>query len=203
MANSTVAFGLVPLRKRDGSPFNSGSIQKMFVAAADSVKIFVGDLVKHVTMVTTNNTLNLPTVAQYAAGDTNVAGVVVAVEAVDGVAMGSENFVRLHRPASTAMYVHVITDPNVIFKIRCDNGGAALAGADLLENADIVVGSGDTVTGMSAAVVDSSTHATTATLPLRLLRFYQGVDNTPAANDTIAEVILNTIPNRTTTGTAL
>lgn len=203
MANSTVAFGLRPIKKRDGSPYNGGNVVRMFAAAADTVKIFVGDLVKHATMVTTNNPSILPTCAQYAAGDTNVAGVVIAVEAVDGIAMGSENFTRHHRPASTAQIVHVLADANVVFEIKMDNGGAALAGADLFENVDIVVGSGDTVTGMSAAVGDSSTHANTATLPLRVIGFSQRVGNSPAADDTVAEVILNTMLDRTVTGLAL
>lgn len=202
MANSTFAFGLRPVRKKDGSPMN-GQIRKVFVPAADANAVYVGDLVEYVTMVTTGNTKNRPTVKRYVAGDTNVAGVVVAVEPIEGVAVGSENLNRKHRPASTAMILHVCDDPNVIFEIRCDNGGAALAGADLLENADLVMTAGSAYTGISGAVLDSSTHATTATLPLRIIGFSERVDNDPAANDTVAEVLLNTIPDRTVTGLAL
>ena len=202
MANSTTPFSLRPVRKKDGSPWN-GATRKMFVAAADSVAIYLGDLVKYATMVTTDNTRNLPTVARYAAGDTQVAGVVVAVEPVEGIAVGSINLNRLHRAASTASIVHVIDDPNVVFEIRCDNGGAALAGADVMENADIVATAGNAITGVGAEVLDSSTHATTATLPLRIIDFSPRVDNTPASNDTVALVVLNTLPDRTVTGLAL
>lgn len=203
MANDTLAFGLRRIKTLSGAPLSDGGIRKFFVAAADSAALYVGQLVKHATMVTTGNTAKLPTVAAYVAGDTNVAGVVVAVEQVEGIAVGSENFTRKHRPGSTAMIVHVDTSPDTVYEVRCDNGGAALAGADLLENADVVVGTGSAISGMSATIVDSSTHADTATLPLRLLKFSEQIGNTPAANDTIVEVILNTLPARTTTGLAL
>lgn len=202
MPNSTVKFGLRPVRMVDGSPLNFQT-KRVFIAAADATAVFLGDLVKYATMVTTNNPKNLPTVAQSAASDTSCAGVVVGFDPIDGVAVGSENLNRLYRPASTAMYALICADERVVFEIKADNGGAALSGADVMENADIVVSAGDTSTGLSGMELDSSTHNTTATLPLRILGFSERVGNAPAANDTVAEVILNTVATRSSTGLAL
>lgn len=189
MANK---FGLRPVRRLDGSPLNFQT-KKVFHAAADGVAVYLGQLVKYATMVTTGNPLNRPTVAAYAAGDTSTAGVVVGVDPVEGITdtTSAINLNRKHCPASTAMYLNIIDDPAVVFEISSDNGGAALAGADILENADVVVGTGNAYTGLSATQLDSSTHNTTNTLPLRIVGFSEKVGNDLGLDGTIAEVILN------------
>jgi hypothetical protein len=197
MANSTTPFGLRPIRRLDGAPLNFQT-RRVFVPASDSTAIFVGDLVKPVAMVTTGNINQFPTVAQYTVGAANTSGVVVAVDPIAGVAVGSENLTRLYRPASTAMELIICDDPNLVFLVRTFG---TLAGTAFRKNAEIAAGpAGSTITGMSGMVLQASTAATTATLPMRILNWSQQTDNEIAVGAALVEVALNTLPIRSQTG---
>jgi hypothetical protein len=58
-----------------------------------------------------------------------------------------------------------------------DGAGDPLEIADIGQNVDIINGGGSTTTGLSGMEIDSSTHATTNTLPLRLLGLVDRPDN--------------------------
>jgi hypothetical protein len=53
----------------------------------------------------------------------------------------------------------------------------AVTQADVGQNYDVAMGTGNTLNGRSGAYLDISTAATTATLPFRLIGLYQGVGN--------------------------
>ena len=61
----------------------------------------------------------------------------------------------------------------------CDSSTTAVAvtQADVGQNYDVAMGTGNTLNGRSGAYLDISTAATTATLPFRLIGLYQGVGN--------------------------
>lgn len=61
------------------------------------------------------------------------------------------------------------------FIVQTSSGGAVLA--NLHANADVSLGTGNTRTGQSAAVLDMTTANTTATLPFRIMELYRGVGN--------------------------
>ena len=68
----------------------------------------------------------------------------------------------------------VIDDPNQLFLIQADED---IEAADIGKNADIVVGSGSTTTGLSVNELDSSTIATTAALNLKIVGLYDSPNN--------------------------
>ena len=68
----------------------------------------------------------------------------------------------------------VLDDPNQLFIIQSDED---IVQADFGKNADVVVGTGSTTTGVSAMELDSSTIATTAALNLKLIGIYDTPGN--------------------------
>ncbi len=179
MANVNSPFGLRLVGHMSGAPY-SAKVNRYVHVSGDSVAVFIGDVVKSGgTSLVMGNGEVLPTIAQAAAGDLP-RGVVVGIDPISSVAVGSENLNRSHCPASTQMVLMVCDDPDAIFEVQEDAVGATTALIDIGENADIVVGSGSTVTGMSAMQLDSSTHNTTSA-QLRILGFVNSKDNTPAS----------------------
>ena len=68
----------------------------------------------------------------------------------------------------------VIDDPNQLFVVQADED---IERADLGKNADIIVGTGNTSTGVSANELDSSSINTTAALNVKILSLYDIPDN--------------------------
>lgn len=158
-------------------------IRTYYIPSGDGTAVFVGDAVKTPSSASAD-ARGYPYVAQATAsgspGDGNAAairGVVVGVDQVRGMTSSTINLYRTHRPASTAMYVFVVDDPNAIFEIQADDVGATLAAADIGLNADIVVGSGDATTGMSGMELDTSSKGTTAGVQLKILGLVDAPDN--------------------------
>lgn len=57
------------------------------------------------------------------------------------------------------------------------SSGTAIGFADIGANADVTIGTGSTLTGMSGASLNQATLAVTATLPFRVMGLYEGVGN--------------------------
>lgn len=164
MANETVPFGLLPILKRDGSFV--GALNAYHVPATDSTAIGMGDLVKLAGSSKPDGTLATITKAATA-------------NAVIGVVMGfagHPDTVNLRlRPASVAMDLLVLDDPNAEFLIKEDSVGGALTAGSTGQNVNVATGTPNTATGRSGSFIDSSTAGVGATLQLKLL----GIDNTP------------------------
>ncbi len=167
MANTDAPFGLRPARSAHGQSYN-GRINKYYVDSGYGTALFVGDPVK---LSGSADADGVPGVQQGAAGDA-LCGVIVGIEPDYGGDLG-----RLYLPASTGGYVYVMDDPAAEFEIQEDSDGGALAATNVGQNANIIVGSGNTSTGRSGVELDSSTAATTATLPLQILGLSKRVDN--------------------------
>lgn len=165
MANENRVNGFRPFRYLSGAPYNG----KVSTYRTDgSTALFVGDLVK---LSTTGTSDGFRTVVQAAAGDA-VIGVVVGF-LPDYANLGAAPY----RLASTDRVAYVVDDPNVLFVAQEDGDTDPLEQPDLGLNVNFVVGTGNTVTGQSAMQIDSDTHATTATLPLKLMEVVQSPDN--------------------------
>lgn len=172
MANSNAAAGLQPVRYASGAPYN-GACNIYYVPASDSTALFRGD---PVIVAGDADADGVPTCTRATAGGGNtVTGVVVGVK-------NSPSQTTMHRPASTAMYVYVADDPNLLFEIQEDAVGGALASTNVGQNIDLIAGSGNTTTGLSGFQADSSTAATTNTLQLRIEGFVRRADNAIGAN---------------------
>lgn len=172
MANANTPFGLRPVRHRNGAPY-SGAATRYYVPASDSTALYLGD---PVILAGSADADGVATVTRAtAAGGAYVLGSVVGVEPVTRDSPA-------YREASTARYVWVADDPDLVFEIQEDAVGGALAAADVGLNADLIAGTGSAITGLSAFQLDTSTKATTNTLQLRILGFKQAVDNEIGAN---------------------
>lgn len=193
--NVSKVRGAVLVGTSRGGP-HTARIRMYCVPSSDSTALFLGDFVK--SGGSADSATGIPTVIQAAAGDT-LRGFVVGVNPIKGVAVGSENLNRNYRPASTRMFVLVCDDPDALIEIQEDAVGGATALNDVGENADIVVGSGSTATGLSGMQLDSSDHKT-ATAQLRILGFVERVDNTPATANAKLLVKINEHELLSTTG---
>jgi len=76
-------------------------------------------------------------------------------------------------------YALVIDDPNVVYEVQEGGTGTNLTNTPTHFNFDLAVANPGTigVTANSGSQLDNATGATTATLPLRLYRFVQRIDN--------------------------
>lgn len=157
-------YGLKPLRYLNGTPWNGAVTQYIVDGATD---LFVGDAV---VLTGTSGAAGLtvsgidcqgmPYVTAAAAAVT-LLGVCVGIiptQATDGLYHASGTHIAL-----------VVDDPFVVFRIQEDGDTSSLVVGDIGENADIVATTGDTTTGVSKHVLDSSDHKT-ATAQLRILR---------------------------------
>ena len=156
--------GLSPRRYVSGQPYN-GSVKQYSVAAGNGVAIFVGDLVT-ITGVGTSQTINdvvMQDVVQWATGD-------IATGVVVGVLPDTRDSL-IYRAASTQRVLLVADDPNLEFEIAEIDTGTALTLNDIGFNANISVGTGSTVTGLSAMQLNNSGEATTNTLDVKIVGF--------------------------------
>lgn len=147
MANPTTAFGFRPTRLPDPATLMT------VVALADyGTSIFIGDAV--VPVGSGAYVGGFMSVAQAAAGDTNVMGVVVGVEP-----MSPDSLTTKYGLLSTLRYLKIVpTYAGTIFEVNTD---ASIAITDLGNRFDIVVGSGSTTSGISAMSLGVSSGATT------------------------------------------
>lgn len=190
MANANTPFGLRPLRHRNGAPYN-GAARRYFIPASDSNAVYIGD---PVILAGSADSDGIATVGIATAGSgAYMLGPVVSVEPITRDS-------TTYREASTARYVWVADDPDLIFEVQEDGVGGALAAANVGQNADWVAGTGSTITGLSGAQLDSSTAATTNTLQLRILGFSQRVGNEPGNANAKMLVSINLHALRNLTG---
>jgi len=165
MANIDTPFGARIVGSKSG--FHSGHLTTMFIPATDGTATFINDIVK---LAGSADADGIATCAQVEAGDTPC-GIIVAMEPIHGT------LETKHRAASTARYVWVNTDPNVLFEIQSDANGVGIAGIG--QNADVVVAAGSTLSGISGMELDGSTLAGTATLVIAI----EGASQRSEAND--------------------
>lgn len=167
MANTNKVNGFRPVRYLNGAKYN-GQFRKYIIPASDGTALFVGDLVK---LSTAGSDEGYTAVVQAAAGDACI-GAVVGFE-VDPANLNTPQY----RTASTKRVVYVADDPALVFEAQEDGDTDPLETADIGLNVSFVVAAGSTTTGASGMQIDSTSHATTATLPLRLLGLAQRPDN--------------------------
>lgn len=169
MANPTGLFGLKPIRKKDGSPYN-GAAEKCAVLAADAVAIGIGDPVKSTGTATADG---IPVVAQ-AATTERIRGVVV------GVDFNPDDLNTSYSKASTAGTVFVCPAEDMVFIAREDSDTDTMVATDVMGFVDLVAGVPNSSTGISSFGIDSSsavsgTESDGATF--QVLRLHQATDN--------------------------
>lgn len=148
MANADAARGLKPVMYLGGACYTGGA-NRYYVPASDTnAAVYVGGLVK---LAGSADSDGVPSVTGNVATGDAVIGVVTSVEPVTADS-------EIYRENSTARYVYVADDPNLLFEVQEDSTGGALAATAVGNAADLTgFTSGDTATGLSAIEIDSST----------------------------------------------
>lgn len=176
MANVDRPNGLRPVGTLGAANWN-GKVGMYVVESANDTAIFVGDLVKlNGTAGAAGETSfgldveGMPEIIQSAAGDKSV-GVVV------GFLPNQDNLMQKHCPIDTRRVALVADDPNTVFEIQEVSGGTALTAAEVGLNANVIVGSGNTVSGLSGMELDNTQEATTAGFNCQILGLAKYPDN--------------------------
>lgn len=163
-ANSLVPFGFRVANQYGGSPSNF-PLNVREIAYNYGTQIAFGDPVK---------SLSTGYVNVFANGNTTVHGVLAGVEYVNPTAIGGFTFAPYWlAPAGLASTTHVIAkvynDPTTVFMAQVN--GAAITTASIGYNIDITAASSGApnAAGISTCSLLSSSAATTATLPFRIL----------------------------------
>lgn len=179
MANRNMPRGIIPVQRLDGSPYN-GAANVYYVPSSYATALYLG-LPLIATGASDANGIPVAQIATAAGGAYTIGpmvGIVSGGEPVVGVQRDSV----VYHPASTAQYILVADDPDLIFEAQEDSVGGSIAMATAgTKNVDLVAGAGSTITGYSGWMLDSSTVQTTATLQMRLLRGVHRSDNEMAS----------------------
>jgi hypothetical protein len=158
MANTNTPYGFKPVREA-GSGVHNGGLNMYFHPASDATALYIGD----------------PVIKNSSADAAGIAGCIraTASAAITGIVQGfvPDGVVDIagFGAASTAFYVLVDDDPDTMFEVQEDSVGGALAVTDIGLNADFINAAGSAYTKRSGAMLDTSTKATTATLPLKIV----------------------------------
>jgi len=177
MANVDRVNGAKVVGTLSGSPWSAAL--RTYILDTGHSAIYTGDLVQ----MTSDGYLDV-----YAASETQLMGVMMGLVPA---APGRTNTIVDHFLASTTPTLHpggysaantadtilVCVAPDSIYEMQEDGDTDPLELADIGQNVEIINGGGSTTTGMSGMELDSSTHNTTNTLPLRLLGLVDRVDN--------------------------
>lgn len=212
MANISRVNGFRPVKHLDGSPWN-GQVNRYFVAASDATAIFEGDLVKLAAVSDTQGQTVISGVPSIGGTQGCTKFVAGTDSAAVGVAVGFMiNPLNLNTPqyrlASTAAYVLVVDADDTVFEVQVDTttypSGAAgiIAAAGFNKNYNVSDAGGSTTTGQSGMQLQTSSAATTATLPLKMLGAKQAVDNDITSQNAKVLVIINNQQLSGGTGTA-
>jgi len=177
MANPNVARGLIPVRHRNGAPYN-GAANIYYVPSSYGTALYQGDPVIIVTDASDANGVPTVQIASAAGGAYSIGSVIGVAPGGDPPLAVTRDLPRYHA-ASTAGYVLVADDPDLLFEIQEDSVGGVMTVGAVGRNADLVSGTGSTGTGYSGWMLDSSTLATTNSLQLRIVATVQRADNDP------------------------
>ena len=168
MANELKPFGFRPVQDRTGGVW-AGKTRAVVVSGSDANNIFIGDMVKFTGTEIEVDGQYYSVITLAAASDTRLAGAVTSFKyPADGYA--SYNAANSGSPR----IAYIPQDPNTMY-VAQENDNMGASGVE--SNADFVVGTGDTTTGLSGSSINSSTSAVTSTLPLRVVARDLSPDN--------------------------
>lgn len=187
---ASVLAGFRPVKTLTGAKWN-GQVRRYMIAAGEGSATNVGDFVQLDTNTVITDTLAgfgvYPAVKRAASGTAvPLVGVVVGF-AIDPTNLNTPNY----RAASTYRIALVADDPSLIFAGIQDGIGGVVAADSVGQNVAINLGtagtSGAYASGMS---VDSSTIATTSTLPLQVLGVTASPDSDVTSTTRAAEILV-------------
>lgn len=185
---ASVLAGFRPVKHLTGAPY-SGQVNRYMISASDSAATNVGDLV----VLSDNDALVDPAGGVYPAVERAGSGTSAAiVGAIVGFEVDYSNLnTGNYRAASTRRVALVADAPDLIFAAPQDGTGGVVAAASVGLNVAVNLGTASTsapwASGMS---VDSSTVATTSTLPLQIVGVTAAPDNDVTSTARPAELLV-------------
>ena len=178
MASSATPMGAEPVGCISSGGSFTGKVRHYKIASNYGTAIFYGDFVKIVSSGTVEKDTGTTACTPI--------GVFVGVSYTDPNT-NQKTFSQTY-PASTVasdISAYVVDDPYLEMQMQ---GDASLAQTTLGNNVAVVQTAGSTTIGRSKNAVDSSTAATTNTLPLRIMEFVDGPDS--SVGDSFTDVIV-------------
>ena len=164
MATSATPNGAEPIGTCSSSGSFTGKVVHIKIASAYDTAIFYGDFVKLVTAGTIEKD----------AGTTSLTSIGIFMGCKYTDPSTSQMTFNQTWPADTAASDaagYVLIDPDVLFMMQ---GDATIAQTGLGANFAVVQTAGSTTIGRSKNACDADTVATTNTLPIRIVDFYDG-----------------------------
>ena len=174
MANVDAAFGFVPIRHLSGNGYSRAN--KYTITSGLSEDIFTGDLV----IITADGVIT-----PHTATEVNNIGVFAGVSytASDGSYVYAQYFASGTTGSDFIAYVY--EDPYTVFKVQ---SAGTPAQTNIGNCADVVAGTGSTITGQSGFELSGTMSNGTATC--KILGLYEGPENAFGTN-AIMEVLIN------------
>lgn len=174
---ASVLAGFRPVKHMNGSAYN-GQINRYMISASDAQATNVGDLV----VLSDNDALvdNTAGFGVYPAVERAGSGTAAAiVGAIVGFEPDYSNLnTGMYRTASTRRIALVADAPDLILEAPQDGTGGVVAAASVGLNVAVNLGTAATTAPYASGMsVDSSTVATTATLPLQIMGVVASPDN--------------------------
>ena len=168
MSSSATPYGARPVGTLSASGSFTAKVRHYQIASAYGTSIFFGDFVKLVTAGTVEKDTGTTACTPI--------GIFMGCSYTDPNT-NQKTFSQMWTAsvAASDAYGYVIDDPNVIFEMQADGSAAQ---ATLGSNCAVVQTAGSTTIGTSKNAVDISTSAaTTATLPIRIVDVVQTPSN--------------------------
>lgn len=186
---ASVLAGFRPVKHMNGSPYN-GQVNRYMISASDSQVTNVGDFVQlsdNAALVDTVGFGVYPAVERIGSGTA-----VPIVGAIVGFEPDYSNLnAGAYRAASTRRIALVADSPDLIFAAPQDGTGGVVAAASVGLNVSINLGTAaSTAPYASGMSVDSSTVATTATIPLQVMGITASPDNDETSTSRPAEILV-------------
>lgn len=172
MANTSRPMGFVPVKYASGAPY-TGEANLYEVSVDDTAALMVGDLV---TLSDNAATDAYATVERFGTSGVVTSGYGVGV-VVGFVVSPTDLNTPQYRAASTKRFALVADAVDLIMEVEEDSTGGNIALASIGLNSGFNAAVGSTVTGASGMLLDSSSAATSATLPLRIVGLSRRTDN--------------------------
>lgn len=191
MANANRVMGFKPYKHLNGSAWN-GQLTEYWVPASDATAIGIGDLVK---LAAVSDPGGIRGVTKFVAGTDSA-----SIGAIVGVSINPLNLnTPQYRQASTAMYVYVADSPDTVYEVQASG---VVAATNFGKNINVTDAGVNTATGLSGEQIDTTTIATTATLPIKLQGAVQSITNDLTSANAKILVSINNHQLASGTGTA-
>jgi hypothetical protein len=164
MANLNAPFGGRVINTLVAADFNS-KVHTYHVSTADATPIFVGDFVK---LSGSSNADGIPYITQASAISNPLLGVVVGIKNI------YTNESQLYRSAYTDLEIEVMDDPLAEFEVQVNGVITTLLPGFM---GGLIVGAGNTFTGMSGMQIDVSTLGSASQSQIQMLGVLPRSDN--------------------------